>query len=324
MGGNALKKTRTRRYEKSEFFVLQNTIKSVFDKINLIENIDYYFVKAFEDKESFGDMDVLYQCDKKLIISQFSPNEVVYNGPVTSLDFNELQIDFIEIQKEDWNNAKYYYDYNDFGGLVGKIAKSQGLFYSETGLKLKLVYKNQNKTFLISKDPELIFNFLGFDTNRYRKGFKNLTEIAQYLSNSKYFSISVFTEIKGEHGESKYADRDGRRPTYKFMLDYFYYHNIETEPQSNINIFSDIDKVFGYSNLESDYNYAKFEIEREIEAKSKLNGDVVMKHFGVEGKRVGEILKIFKTNFKDKSEYEEYIIGTPIETILSDINYIFF
>ena len=121
MGGNALKNTKTRRYQADEYFALAKEVRDKllwgyrgwegkgFGRVNQVEVIE-----AYRSKESFGDMDVLYttlsgdSVDANFIQDTFSPNEIVRNGNVISFDYKELQIDLIHSTHDSFESSSLY------------------------------------------------------------------------------------------------------------------------------------------------------------------------------------------------------------------------
>jgi len=97
MGGNALKKTFTRRYMAGEYFFLENEV--VGNLVSAYPELRVSTIPAYADKESFGDMDVMIEyrddIDYMDIVNSFSPNEVYRNGKVISFDYKDIQIDLV-------------------------------------------------------------------------------------------------------------------------------------------------------------------------------------------------------------------------------------
>ena len=112
MGGNALKHTITRRYQKDEFEII---VPEILDKAKSLFS-DAVCTKAFHSKDSFGDADILCLIDKPIninikdwIIETFGSNEVVNNGNVYSFDYKELQVDFILTPLKNWETSQIYF-----------------------------------------------------------------------------------------------------------------------------------------------------------------------------------------------------------------------
>lgn len=123
MGGNALKHTDIRRYGVYEYFKLFEKIKSMVPKEWRPRLLQAYF-----QKESFGDMDIMIYAEgikddfQKQLQEIFNPTDIVSNSNVISLDYKNLQIDFIITPDKNWDSAYTFFAWNDLGNFVGKIA----------------------------------------------------------------------------------------------------------------------------------------------------------------------------------------------------------
>jgi hypothetical protein len=104
MGGNALKNCTTRRYEADEYFALATEVREMLRDgfIHADGNTRRVeVVKAYHSKDSFGDLDVIFESDHlphnfaEHLKRLFNPKEMVPNGKVYSLEYKEFQIDLV-------------------------------------------------------------------------------------------------------------------------------------------------------------------------------------------------------------------------------------
>lgn len=134
MGGNALKIVKTRRYSKKEYEKILLEVGSILTTMDVVFNIP----ESYGAKESFGDLDVLILSESlknnilSIIKDKYSPNEIHHNGNVYSFDYKEFQIDFIVVGEENWHTSKKYFEFNDLGNLIGRIAYQMGFRYVTT------------------------------------------------------------------------------------------------------------------------------------------------------------------------------------------------
>ena len=219
MGGQALKNTFTRRYQKEEFEQITPEIKEkllkVFPKVDM--------PKYFKSKPSFGDADfVCMATDKnidfeKFFIDEFQSKEIFKNGHVYSIEYKELQVDVIITPQKAYETSLTYFAWNDLGNLIGKIAHRFGLKWGFDGLKY--TYNSGGKelgVLYVSKDYEQVLSFLGFDVDRYNLGFDNLDEIFDFVISSKYFNPWLFDfEIMNRTNR----ERDMKRSTYASFVE---------------------------------------------------------------------------------------------------------
>lgn len=203
MGGNALKNVKTERKNLVDY----NRIKT--EILKSLQN--HIFCKAtYEapEKDSFGDLDILYVSDSKIDIvdtikKMFSPSEIVINGPVISFDYDSFQIDLIEAKSmEDFEIKMFYFSYGDFGSIIGKIINFYNLKFGEKGLWINIeksidglslgVNSNIGKNIILTSKPNEICDFLGLDYSKWLSGFVTQKQIFDWIISSKYFIKEIF------------------------------------------------------------------------------------------------------------------------------------
>ena len=229
MGGNALKNVVTRRYARAEYYQLKERILN-----KLQGRVDRYAVPLeFPGKESFGDLDVLMVCPtsvklEELIEELFHPNEIHHNGDVYSFDFEEFQVDFILTPNENFENAIVYFSYSDLGGLIGNICHKIGLKYGIQGLWMNVHTKEFDPTttstkLFLSTNAQQIFDFLGYDYQRYLTGFENQDDFFAWIISGKYFRRFYFDDDQLNHA---HRQRTSKRPIYIKFIAYLNEHQI--------------------------------------------------------------------------------------------------
>ena len=259
MGGNAMKSFGVTRLNKTQYNELTNAIKLTFK--NLLENSPYCYrlaiIPSYRNKESFGDCDLLSYMPNEIFEKELTNNKDFIilgkkpNGNVTSyaVKFKNLepfQIDLIETSSYNFDFNLNYLSHNDLGNLIGRIGfkfAHDGLYiqawFSHNGtLKNVKRIKKQGKTnehaeykkeCLFLSDFQKAIEFLGFDYNRFCKGFDELEDIFEYVASSKYFCKDYFALENRNHMQRM---RDRKRTTYSAALKYF--ENLENRDQSII------------------------------------------------------------------------------------------
>ena len=221
MGGHALKRVKTRRYSAEEYHNLVpevvNTLQALFPGKRIAP------VKAYREKPSFGDMDVLvegpYPTDvDDLLQAAFSPGELVTNGPVKSFDYKELQIDLITAPSEEFSFTENYLSFNDMGNLLGKIAHKFGVKWGHDGMFY--IYRDGDfvvKSILLTRDLHKAYKFLGLDAERAIEGFDKLEEMFTFVASSPFFNVKYYLL---SHEEKSGVDRvrTAKRKTYQQFL----------------------------------------------------------------------------------------------------------
>lgn len=329
MGGNALKETHTRRYDKAEFFQLwENKIKPALKA--LFPEARFQLTTAYGAKETFGDMDIMIDGDaiphdwQQQVEDAFQPHETFVNSPESenrnwepfSFDVDEFQIDMIPLKGECYDFACKYYSYNDLGNLIGGIFRKMNVKMGQQGLVFPM-RKNGFKTssnVVITLDFDEALRLGGYDPERFHKGFETMEECFEYATSSRFFNPEIYLLENRNH---KGRIRDRKRANYRGFLDYC------EKNKSTINHyqFPDTPSVWlGYflnntegfrDRLEADL--ALFEYEKE--ARSKFNGHLVMEETGLEGELLGEFFEFFRRDFNDTPEFYDYVHKHSVEEL---------
>jgi hypothetical protein len=324
MGGSALK-VKTRRFSLQEY----NTA-AAYVSLKLGTEIKHFVTKSYEHKPDFGDLDVLISTENiensnemyELIKNKFDTKEIVRNKSVISFELNEFQVDFILINKKHWEVSKVYYSYNDLGNLMGRISYKMGFRYGHEGLRVNYNSPHGGKTLKIyvSRDPKEIFNFLGFDYERFNNGFKDLDEIFRYVMYSKYYTPSIFQYESLNHQNKT---RNKKRANYRGFLEYiadektlkpldlgFPDHDFieEGEKYFNIEIKSKI-KTFDENILNNKRNDVTAE---------RLNMEIIQEHFDISGKELGKAITTFRkeVTVEHNVSWQDFVKANDVETIM--------
>lgn len=335
MGGKALRNVFTERKTTEQFNVIASKLLPIL-KQEL--DTELYLVKCFHTKETHGDMDILVKIDenfhnkhidlKKFVKETFNPGEVFTNGGVVSFDYDEFQIDLIPIRESNWEVAKTYFDYDPTGNILGKVANSIKFRYKDVkgrlsygfeGLYAVIYMKNSDKKLgeiRLSRNNEDIFTFLGYDYERFLKGFETKQDIFEFSVSTQYFKRDRFLMENLSHKDRK---RNRKRQTYHEFLAYVDDNKI---PDREVLIHSE-DSMVDFIDLcfiESDL-IKKIKKHREHELtlsviREKFNGHIVMEEFPeLEGKELGKWMGLFKQSFTD---WNHYVLSHTKQEILDD------
>lgn len=325
MGGNALKNTKTRRYDRQEYFLLE---KEVSNKIMSVFNAKVKPITAYKNKPSFGDMDLLVCLPTPflgnitdILKDTFNPNEIVKNSNVYSFDVKELQIDLILKTEQNLEMSSCYFAYNDLGNLMGRIAHKLGFKYGDDGLSV--IVKDgdyQIGEHFLSKDPKAIFSFLGYDHDRFLQGFNDLEDIYQFVASSPYFNKDIYLLDNRNHVSRV---RDAKRKTYTNFL--LWLENPELQlPAYPWEIMGEHGgrkqiKPEVLARAESFFpgtidavNQLLYQREIVIASHAKWNGNLVSERTGLTGKELGGLIQKVKQYLRLKnSDIHQLILDTP-------------
>ncbi|MFF2532194.1 hypothetical protein ACFVS2_25125 [Brevibacillus sp. NPDC058079] len=316
MGGNALKNTFTRRYEKVEYFVLVEEVLLALK--NLFPNIRTEVIKAYGGKESFGDMDVLIELDHlpnnwtKYVIDYFKPNENFKNGDVFSFDYKEFQIDLIGTKSESFDFSATYFSYNDLGNLMGRIAHKMGLKFGHQGLLYVLREEDKViKEIVLSTSAEEVLAFLGYDYARHQQGFDALEDVFHFAVSTPYFNPDIYLLDNLNH---KSRVRDAKRKTYnEFLLwlqsDAYLRKEIVPYPYNQDKQFYKPFILNFFSNAIPFVEQALADHQQLLAFRQRFNGNLVKDLTGLDGKELGGFLQRMMKEAGGETEFRAKILS---------------
>jgi hypothetical protein len=315
MGGKALNRfgVFTERKNTEEFLRIGNELKS---KVEFTLPVTCAIVTCYRTKESHGDLDLLISIGKDIqldwknyIENTFQPKAINANGGVYSFDYQGFQVDFIPIPERKWATALVYFSYDPLGNIMGKTFHKFGMSYGWEGLYYK--YRNAHGTnssdILLTNDVKRIFEFGGYDYDRYLKGFDTLEEIFQFAINSKYFDTEMF---QMENLKSLDKKRNRKRGSYHLFLNYLKDNGINSKypfEEAKELYLPKIDVSFPEAKLMDEISKLQAIDARNSELRMRFNGDIVMMWLpDLQGKELGNAMGKFKTALGDN--YEEFIL----------------
>jgi len=327
MGGKALNKYGifTDRKNTEEFLRIG---KEIQDRITKDLSVTTAIVTCYHTKPDHGDLDLLIKIDdefhnsgtnlKYYIGDTFNPRAIHNNDGVLSFDYENFQIDFIPVRQSKWETAKTYYSYDPLGNIMGKTFHKFGLSYGWDGLFYK--FRNFNgrnsQNILISTDARKIFEFGGYDYDRYLQGFEELEEIFQFAIDSKYFNTEIF---QMENLKSIDKKRNRKRGSYHTFLKYLKDNNIDIRYGFNkdkSHYLPMIENYFPEANLmEKLSELQRIDSQNRI-LSQKFNGDMVMSWLpDLKGKELGQAITKFKQSFDDDDDYREFVLNGNFNAI---------
>lgn len=324
MGGKALKNTYTERKENIEYNSICNDVVTILQKELMT---DIHVVQSYRNKKSHGDLDVLIKVTSELhnkginfvdfIKKTFNPNEIYNNGGVVSFDYRTFQIDFIPVRESNWDVSIGFFDFDPSGNLMGKVYHKFGLKYGFEGLMYP--FRNFNgrlsQDILLSKDNRKIFEFLGYDYDRFLKGFDEIVEIFYFVIESKYFDSTIFQMDNLNQIDRK---RNRKRQTYQDFLEFIKNKNInKVYPfKRKEDYIFEIDKYFPEANLINKLQELQKKDEQNKEMNSKFNGKLVMNVYpDLKGSELGNMITNFMKSFED---YRSFVLTNSSNDIIEE------
>jgi hypothetical protein len=331
MGGKALNKygVHTERKNTEVFiklgYAIRESLYHFFLKQYGIE-LEATVVRCYRTKADHGDLDLLIKITpeiakknidlREVIRLVYLPQAIHNNGGVYSFDYMNFQVDFIPIKEDKWNVAQTYYSYDPLGNVMGKTFHKFGLSYGWDGLHYK--YRNNHGTnsmnILLTNDPRKIFEFGGYDYDRYLKGFDTLVEIFNFCIDTTYFDSEI---LQMDNLKSIDKKRNRKRGSYHLFLNYLKDNNIDKKYGFNKDkdsYISAIDLFFPEAKLMEKLEELKQKDLRDYYLAEKFNGNLVMEWLPeLKGKELGAAIGKFKKYFGDS--YETVISATSTEEL---------
>lgn len=240
MGGNALTDGLTERKQKEDYLKIKEIVLKILQDHHSSSNGKVLDVVSeiieMPEKESFGDLDLLYVCApgstivdiNELVNELFSPTEIVKSGDVTSFDFMKFQIDMIRCTLETYGMSRFCLSYGDRGMILGQMAKCRGFSLGTKGLIVKhtaieelLGYANKNihisskDQIVLTTDPAAIRAFMGLPPGD-EGGSDNLhtqEDVMRFCLTAPWFQPKWFAPRKLDNCESR--KKLNKRPFYQ-------------------------------------------------------------------------------------------------------------
>jgi len=326
MGGKALNGygVFTERKNTEEFNQIGYELKvRLFFDLSLFSTV----VKCYRTKPDHGDLDLLICIDqefldrkinlRKYIQDTFKPQAIHSNSGVISFNYKNFQIDFIQIKKEKWEIANVWYQFDPQANICGKTFHKFGLSYGWDGLfyKFRNFHGTLSKDILLTTNPRKIYEFGGYDYDRFLNGFDTLEDIFKFVIAGKYFETEMF-----QMENLKFIDRkrNKKRGSYHLFLNYLKENNINTKYnfKNKDEYLLMINDYFPEANLLEKLNVLKVEDTINKEVSEKFNGDIVMTWLpDLNGKELGNAMRKFRESYGEG--YKNFILKSTILTIQS-------
>ena len=276
-------------------------------------------VREIEEKETFGDIDLLYAGNEKIdfFVNKFQDagyqyNGQIRNGTITSLAIGDHQIDVIRVSETKLEIACQYFNDNDKGNLVGVIYNRLGFIYGHDGLYLRMDF---DKLFL-SDDIHEILQFIKYNPSVIDKmvnlGFKTYEEMFETVMSSPYFD-SEYYRFENLNNENRI--RNKKRKTYQMFVDY-----LETRPKRSLTFSKEMMTYQALDFFGKEKEYIKLLKEKENNKLNKqlINGDLITKITGYQREELGKFIVFLKMEEPFMMKHAYYYQPEEIEKKVKD------
>lgn len=304
MGGNCLKDCTTRRYEAEEYYALETI---VLNKLRQLFPFSKFTpTKSYNNKTSFGDMDILTDSEFitqdviESIIDEFAPKQMFKNGNCLSFEYKEFQIDLIAAGAC-YGTSQAYFAYNDLGNLCGRIAHSMGLKLGHDGLSYNFTFNDGTylfKNVVLLTEWKDILPILGMSYERYAQGFEDMEDIFKFVVSSSFFNKHIFGVENRNHAARV---RDSKRKTYMEFLAYI--EPMAEHPLARLSKEAYLPYLkSSIPHFEVIYNQAHLEYAEECKFKERYNGTRVPSVTGLQHKELGTFMKWLKEYYGERMQ----------------------
>lgn len=320
MGGNISFFTKTRRYDRDEYFELEQEVVSKLAGNIFTQFLDYdnpirkeliQPIKAYHTKDSFGDMDLILRSNwlkfdwipKIVEVFKLAHGDWSKNGNVFSFAYKNFQIDLIITPSEHFQSSLNYFAFNDCSMIISKMMRAYyGIRFGHRGLDLVIQDEfNKLGEIFLTKDIKIIHELLGLNHSKWLDGFNTLDDMFDWVSSSPYFNKEVFSY---ENMNSTDRIRERKRTTYEKFLEY-----IESRSDLPSYNYDNVSLKYGYSikqpqfddiivpmfpHVVEEYDAIMDKFHSNNLFKQKFNGKIINELTGLSNKELGHFISYSK------------------------------
>jgi hypothetical protein len=352
MGGNALDQTYATKPGRKPAEEYYRIMERVCWRIgNMFPWSHMSAVTAYAKKESFGDGDILIEREglpvdwvrqlhktfmpQNMVINRFKGTALSYRWDdevpavspecfSVSLDIQGLQVDLIAVNRNEFHMARTYYAFNDLGNLMGRIAERMGFKYGWNGLwkELRNDKDEPYANILVSRNAAQIFRFLGYDHERFMRGFDTLEDVFEFAASTPYFNRRMYQLESRNH---KSRSRDAKRNSYRAFLAWIehkpelekyqwtIYQPGEKSPERNAEKLYWAKRAYEvFPGLTEACNKETTKYQNAKRAKELWNGRIVTGVTGLIGLELGKFMTYCRDEYDD---FDAWVIQQTPDTI---------
>jgi hypothetical protein len=324
MGGSALD-VETRRLATPQFTTAQQRVGRLLESV--LSAGKFRALNFIPEKKTHGDMDILVCPERRWeevragIKEKVNATETYQNGPSLSMDVHlkglpPFQLDLIEVPRKEWEMTKVFFDWNDLGNLLGKVARYHRYKLGFQGLRMEYWYDLDRSVklgeYVLTRDPKEALQFLGYDYESHRAGFQTFEEMFEYaLSSEKAVSLAFMSAQL----TASQRQRDVKRDVYQQFMEW-----LETQrpfdqlPRPGYSTALDkAAEAFPEANLRDQISEDKKGVRSRRAAHDVFNGGQLYRK-GLDGPEIGDVLDEVKSRVDD---YDEWRLQEGREDCLS-------
>lgn len=293
MGGRVLSANHYKNCEIMNRTTFDDVVHFLTQKLD-DQKLTYTIVNNVTEQSLFKEVNVIIDIDM-LSHSFFDITPYARNANVHTFILNhKYKVNFIKLDKEHHDIAKFYYSYNDFGFILSTLLSYRSNYVlKETGLYYK--YQEGKKPHLIFLTNKLddILSIVQLDIETYNKGFNTLDELFQYVSLCPIFNSSIF-QIDNLKRLDKCHYRISK--TYSKFIKWLSKNEIDAKSYGKL-----IPAYVKFKDIvELEINSINENTKFAIEFKSKFNGSIVRSLTGLQDKDLAQFISLLKKKYSSE------------------------
>jgi hypothetical protein len=220
-----------------------------------------------------------------------------------------------------------YFAYNDLGNLIGRVAHKMGFSHGHRGLLYPMRDgTHQFRVLDMSQDVDVILPFLGFQAERFHRGFDTLDEIFQYVVTSPYFNRDIYL-LENRNHQSRVRDR--KRPTYNKFLNWienqsglpaYPWADREDEPARAAEKAHFLELARArFPGFAENLDRAYLDLADARLIRAEFSGARVGAWTGLSNKDLGAFMATFRQQHPDPQAFAAWLRKTPVETLEAEV-----
>ena len=271
-------------------------------------------------------------------INDGSSRKLQPSSVVTVDDYAQIDIEVLAPDLLEWH--RFYSSYGDMVGLLGHIVQNLGFTVSDLGLWLRLPELDVSKTvshvniadrdgrIFLSKDPNLVMQFLGLSVQGYEEGFKNLDALYEWLGKCRLLSGYA---IKIKRNNAHERNREAKRTVFSGFFQEWLPAHLHTDEELVNTTISEEDKAAKQTEIVRklrsiyleeavDFFSKRAEYEKLHSAitlvfnnasAAELLKPIIAQHSERDGKNLNEIVRAFRRYVGFGTDGQPYILDQP-------------
>lgn len=275
----------------------------------LFPQVQFEISRNYINKPTYGDLDVIINTHElpsdwwDKVLKFFDPSRSTSGNGIHSFFWQQKQVDLITASPETYEFHVFHYSYGELSNIASQIAYKMGFKLGEEGLS-KIV-RNEDGTeklgeVLVTANVGEALTFLGYDYERWLRGFYTLEEIFEYVTSTGLFHRQLF---RLENHNAQTRKKLEKRPNYLKFIEW-----LESKPeldkwqwpwydQATYAKERELDReewldfaVKRFPDLRAKINEVKARVARYDAYKAIWNGTKVMEITGLNGKDLGQFM----------------------------------